>query len=379
MTKTKRAIGLVAGGALAAALAFAPGFLNVQANAEAMISGVTAGVAHHGGGGGSLIAATASVTGLTEQAVRTALQGGKTLAQIAEANGKTSADVIAAARTALQAQLAQAVTDGKLTQAEADTKLAAFDASAEAQMTSTMPLQGRGPRGGGAGGAHANGAQTLVAATASVTGLTEDAVLTAQRSGQTLAQIAEANGKTADAVIAAARTTYQQKLAQAVTDGKLTQAQADAELAEFDGSVSSWMTSAMPGRGDMHGGEGGFGHIGGPKSLIAATASVTGLSEADVLTALRSGQTLAQIAEANGKTSTAVIAAARSTLQPALTAAVSAGTLTQAQADAQLAAFDASAEGWMTSVVQNNHRGPHGPGDQAPQQTPTQAAPTTNS
>ena len=376
MTKTKRMIGLVVGGMLAAALAFGPGFLNAQASAEALTSGVTADVAHHGRGGGNLIAATATVTGLTEQEVRTALQGGQTLAQIAEANGKTSADVIAAARTTLQAQLAQAVTDGKLTQAEADAKLAAFDASAEAQMTSTTLDQGRGPRGGGA---RLSGAQALVAATASVTGLTQDDVRTALSSGQTLAQIVEANGKTADAVIAAARTTYEQQLAQAVTDGKLTQAQADAKLAEFDASAPGWMTSALPGRGGPHGGDAGFGRMGGPKSLIAATASVTGLSAADVMTALRSGQTLAQIAEANGKTSADVIAAARSNLQQALTSAVSAGTLTQAQADAQLAAFDASAEGWMTSALQTNHRGPHGPGDQAPQQTPTQAAPTSNS
>lgn len=377
MTKTKRTIGLVVGGALAAALALAPGFFNVQANAEALISGVAAGVAHRGGGGGNLLAATATVTGLTEQEVRTALQSGQTLSQIAEANGKTTADVIAAARTALQAQLAQAVADGKLTQAEAEARLAAFEASAEAQMTRTMPA--RGSRGSGADGLRLNGSQALVAATATVTGLTEDEVRTAQRSGQTLAQIAEANGQTADAVIAAARTTYQQQLVQAVTDGKLTQAEADARLSTFDAEASGWMTGAMPGRGGLRGGDAGFGRLGGPKSLIAATATVTGLSEADVLTALRGGQTLAQIAEANGQTSAAVIAKARATLEQTLITAVGAGTLTQAQADAQLAAFDASAEGWMTSAVQTNHRGPHGPGDQAPQQTPTQAAPTSNS
>lgn len=377
MTKTKRTIGLVVGGALAAALAFAPGFFNVQANAEALISGVTAAVAHHGGGGGNLLAATATVTGLTEEEVRTALQGGQTLAQIAEANNKTTADVIAAARSALQAQLAQAVADGKLTQAEADARLATFDASAEAQMTRAMP--GRGLRGGATDGPRMNGSQVLVAATATVTGLTQDEVRTAQRSGQTLAQIAEANGQTADAVIAAARTTYQQQLAQAVADGNLTQAESDAKLATFDASASGWMTSAMPGRGGLPGGVAGFGRQGGPKSLIAATATVTGLSEIDVLTALHGGQTLAQIAEANGQTSAAIIAKARATLEQSLITAVSAGTLTQAQADAQLAAFDASAEGWMTSAMPNSHRGPHGPGDQAPPQTPTQAAPTSNS
>ncbi len=127
LTQTKLAIGLAVGGALSAALAFGPGILSAQASASALFSGPTAAVAHHGGGGSGLIAATASVTGLTEEAIRTALQSGQTLTQIAEANGETAAAVIAAARTALETRLAQSVTDGKLTQAEADAKLAAFD------------------------------------------------------------------------------------------------------------------------------------------------------------------------------------------------------------------------------------------------------------
>lgn len=382
LTKTKLALGLAVGGALSAALAFGPGILSAQASAAALFSGPAAAVVHHGGGGSGLIAATASVTGLTEEAVRTALQSGQTLTQIAEANGKTAAAVIAAARTALATRLAQSVTDGKLTQAEADAKLAAFDSTAEAQMTSTTLGEERGPRGGSGFGVRGGGSQGLVAATVTVTGLTEQDVRTALQSGQTLAQIAEANGKTADAVVAAARTALQAQLAQAVTDGKLTQAEADARLAAFDAAAPTLMTSTHLSRGGSRGDGGGFGRAGGPQSLIAATASVTGLSQAGVMTALSGGQTLAQIAEANGQTAAAVIAAARTTLQDQLSQAVTAGTLTQAEADAKLAAFDASAEGWMTSALPTRQHGPRQPGGpttQDPQQSPTPAAPTSNS
>ena len=69
------------------------------------------GIGHHGPR--LLIDATASVTGLTTQEIQTQLQRGKTLAQIAESKGKTADDVIASARTTLQTDLKQAVTDGK--------------------------------------------------------------------------------------------------------------------------------------------------------------------------------------------------------------------------------------------------------------------------
>lgn len=152
MTKKKTALGLALGGALVMALTLAPTFVQAQANAATTTMAAAADLEHHGGGSRGLIAATASVTGLTEQAVQTELQAGKTLTQIAEANGKTAAAVIAAARTTLQTQLAQAVTDGKLTQADADARLADFDANAASLMTSTTlnqrvePNRQHGPR-----------------------------------------------------------------------------------------------------------------------------------------------------------------------------------------------------------------------------------------
>ncbi len=88
-------------------------------------------------GASALVSATASVTGLTTQEVMTELQGGKSLAQIAEGKGKTADDVIKAARAQLDDQLKQAVTDGRLTQAQADAKLQQFDQTATQVMNDT--------------------------------------------------------------------------------------------------------------------------------------------------------------------------------------------------------------------------------------------------
>jgi 3-hydroxyacyl-CoA dehydrogenase len=191
------------------------------------------------------LSATASVTGLTTEDVLTALQSGQTFAQIAEANDQPADEVIDAARALLQEQLDQAVTEGRITQEQADAKLANFDANASTIVNSTMV--GKGGHGPGDGRFGRGGVDTLLSATATVTGLTTDEVITARQSGQSLAQIVEANGQTVDDVIAAARTQLEDLLQQAVTDGRITQEQADAKLANFDATAVERMSSTYTG------------------------------------------------------------------------------------------------------------------------------------
>ena len=166
----------------------------------------------------------------------------------------------------------QAVTDGKLTQAQVDSALANFDKTATETVNSTTLGQG-GPGLGGPGFDHGGGrglggAGSLIEATVSVTGLTRQEVQTDLQAGQTLTETAESKGKTAADVIAAARTELQTHLAQDVTDGKLTQADADAKLKAFDDSATATMTSTTLGQmpfGGPHGGPDGdgFGPNGG--------------------------------------------------------------------------------------------------------------------
>jgi hypothetical protein len=95
-------------------------------------------------------------------------------------------------------------------------------------------------RGGGGGG---RGGHGLVQATATVTGLTVDQVRAELAAGKTLTEVAQANGKTADEVIASARATYKTRLDQAVAGGRITQAQADAALQRFDSEAPARMTT----------------------------------------------------------------------------------------------------------------------------------------
>jgi lambda repressor-like predicted transcriptional regulator len=138
-----------------------------QEEADARIAAINAGEVHgpggprgtgghggrgHGGPGMHGGADVAGFLGITAEQLRTELQSGKTLAQVAQDHGKSRDELKAFLTEARKAQLAQGVTDGKLTQAEADEKLAEFTARLDEMIDSTGPKAGiggpRGPRGG---------------------------------------------------------------------------------------------------------------------------------------------------------------------------------------------------------------------------------------
>jgi hypothetical protein len=79
---------------------------------------------HRGGPGikgpDELTGAAAKALGLSEDELFQRLRDGKTLEEIAKAEGKSLDDVKAAMKTAMKAQLGEAVKAGKLTQAQAD-------------------------------------------------------------------------------------------------------------------------------------------------------------------------------------------------------------------------------------------------------------------
>jgi DNA-binding phage protein len=157
------------------------------------------------------------------------------------------------------------------------------------------------------------GSPNILATAATYIGISEADLRTALATGQTLAQIAVAHGKTRDGLIAA------------------LSAEATKEI-----------TTAVDQPGTSFGGPGGRGP-GGPRAMItndlAAAATYIGTTEADLRTKLRSGQTLAQIATAAGKTRDGLIAAMVADGNATIDAAVAAGTITAAQATEKKAAL----------------------------------------
>ena len=171
-----------------------------------------------------------------------------------------------------------------------------------------------------------------LAAAATYLGLSQSTLQADLQSGKTLAQIADAtDGKSSSGLIDALVTAEQAELAAAVTAGTITQAQADQITATLKDRFTNMVNGTMPSRG---------GYRGGPASASAAAAispqrrRISASARATLQADLQSGKTLAQIADAtNGKSSSGLIDALVTAEQAELAAAVTAGTITQAQAD----------------------------------------------
>jgi hypothetical protein len=97
--------------------------------------------------------ALAEKLGLTSDELYAEVDSGKTIAQIAEEKGVSRADLVVALETAHQTSLDQAVTDGALTQEEADNFLAQMAGRYEWMLDNTGSGTGMmGGRGGMMGG-----------------------------------------------------------------------------------------------------------------------------------------------------------------------------------------------------------------------------------
>lgn len=188
-------------------------------------------------GGGAAVAATQlSPTAESDAVVNDA----------AKQLGVSSSDLKNALTKALEDRLDAAVKDGRLTQAQADELKQRLESG-------DVPLLG-----GPAGGMHMHGFPHLGAA-ATYLGVSESDLQSQLEDGKTLADVAKAKGKTTDGLVGALVADEKKELDQAVSDGRLTQAQADDMLAGAKERFTAMVNGERP-----EGGSGGHGGFGGP-------------------------------------------------------------------------------------------------------------------
>jgi hypothetical protein len=111
-----------------------------------------------------------------------------------------------------------------------------------------QPAEGEGDRGA-RGERRAERAQ----ATADLLGIEVDALRAAFEEGQTLAQIAEANGVDVQAIIDAKVDAKTERINAAVEEGRLTDAEAAEKLADLEERVTTRVNEGRPERGERGG------------------------------------------------------------------------------------------------------------------------------
>jgi polyhydroxyalkanoate synthesis regulator phasin len=236
-----------------------------------------------------------------------------------------------ALKTALEHRVDAAVAAGTITKDQGDRLKAQIDSGAFPLFTPGLQHRfGFGFGGPGFGGPGMfRGAGDELAAAADYLGLTPAQLRTELESGKSLADVAKAQNKSVDGLVQALYDARKKDLDAAVKAGKLTQAQEDAILAD----LKSRLTDRVNGTAPPHFGH-GFMHFGGD---LTAAAAYLGLTEAQLLTQLQSGKSLADVAKAQNKSVDGLVQALYDVQKKQLDAAVKAGKLTQSQADAILA------------------------------------------
>jgi hypothetical protein len=215
----------LAGGGVAGALLGAPGSSGAQESTSTTADSAGADEVRHVHMGGPGLDAAAEALGITEDDLRAALEDGKTIAEVA---GEQGVDV----DTVIDAMVAAATED--------------IREHVTALVNGEAPMGGPGEHGfrghrGGHGPGPAVGARLDVVADA--LGITDDELRTALEDGQTIAQVAEANGVDVQTVIDALVAEAKAHLDERVADGDLTQAEADERLADITERITDMVNN----------------------------------------------------------------------------------------------------------------------------------------
>lgn len=221
--------------------------------------GLTAGLL--GGGAAGLLFAAPSLTSAASGTV--ALQETSTDENSTDESGTvTVTDEDAAATPDRGARVREAlqslVDDGTITAEQAD--------AVATHLADNLPRGGRGGGGGMHGGRGFDG--TVVA---DALGITADELRTALQDGQSIADVAAAEGVDVQVVVDAMVAAAQTRVDEAVAAGRITQEEADTKLAELETRIAERVNTAGPLRGDGM----GRGHRGGDAGTDTATDTAT--------------------------------------------------------------------------------------------------------
>lgn len=199
--------------------------------------------------------------------------------------------------------------------------------AAETVDTAVVEVAALGPGGfGGRGGDRRGGegqvlALALFRETMDATGLDRAALQQELESGQSLAQVAAANGSSGDAVVQAVLDKVKERLDTAVQRGRISQERADTLLQEATTRANEIVNDTTLGARIADRADQARQRAVMP-ALVKAASDATGLPVGDITGRLRDGESLTAIVTSAGGDIDAVIDAATATFRDAAVEAV---------------------------------------------------------
>jgi AraC-like DNA-binding protein len=190
--------------------------------------------------------AAAQAIGITPQQLRTELPG-KSLAQVAQAHGKSATDVANVLKNAAHQRIDQAVSNGRLTADQANTQKTNVDQRIDQLVNQVMPQAGANGRGPGGLGLGRGVLEQGLNVAAQAIGITPEQLRT-ELPGKSLAQVAQAHGKSATDVANALKNAAHQRIDQAVSSGRLNANDANTQKTNVDQRIDQLVNQVMPQR-----------------------------------------------------------------------------------------------------------------------------------
>jgi uncharacterized protein (DUF433 family) len=170
-----------------------------------------------------LLQATADATKLAPEDILKQVRAGKTLADVITANGASVDSVVSAAVTKATADINAAVKAGRLGQSQADTLIANARKVFTAELNGTFRKRT----------VQAVVGMAVLRLAAQQTGISVQDIIKEVRSGKSLADVLAEHNVDTTAFITSAVDATKKRLDQAVTNGRITQADADTRLQQF--------------------------------------------------------------------------------------------------------------------------------------------------
>jgi polyhydroxyalkanoate synthesis regulator phasin len=265
------------------------------------------------------------------------------VADVAAEQGVALEDVVEALLAQPREHLEEAVAEGQMTQEEADERLAEVEQRInKALERSGFPMDwGAHPwmRQAGRWGWQARGRADAIA---SVLGLETEELVAALGEDKSVADVAAEQGVALDEVVEALLVEPREHLEQAVAEGQMTQEEADERLAEMEQRIEASLE--QPG---AHLGKGPADRMGRAqragwqaRGQVDVLAEVLGLSDEDLVAAMRDGKSVADVAAEQGVALEDVVEALLAGPREHLEEAVAEGRITQEEADERLAEME---------------------------------------